>query len=186
MKRRSWRRLLVAGTLSSLLPLGGCSNTDQGIVGGGLIGSAIGALAGGPRHAGAGALIGGLTGAAVGGVAGASADHHERKVAEAAAAMRQPPLSLQDVINLTASGMSDEVIINQIRASGAVYHLTAQDLMALQNGGVREPVIRELQATPYRPVRRVYTAVPAQPVYVVEPAPPPPVGFGVGVTYVRR
>jgi hypothetical protein len=118
-------------------------------------------------------------------VAGASQDRQDRRIAAEVAASRQPPLSIQDVINLTASGMSDDVIINQIRASGAIYHLTADDLMVLNNGGVREAVIRELQATSSRPIRRVFTAVP-QPVYVVEPAPPPPVGFGVGVTYIRR
>jgi hypothetical protein len=167
----------------------GCSHTEQGVVGGGLLGAGIGALAGGPRHAGKGAAIGGLAGAGIGALAGASADRAERRADAQAAAMRQPALSVQDVINLTASGMSDDVIVSQIRASGAVYHLTAQDLMTLNNGGVRPPVIREMQSTVHRPVRRVYTAVPvAQPVYVVEPVPPPPppVGLGVGVTYIRR
>ena len=94
--------------------------------------------------------------------------------------MRQPPLSHQDIVNLTANGVTDDVIINQIRASGAIYHLSAQDLVNLTNSGVRQPVIREMQATASRPARQSYSA---QPVYVVEPAPQP-VGFGV--TYVRR
>jgi hypothetical protein len=66
-----------------------------------------------------------------------------------------------------------------------VYHLTAQDLMNLTNQGVRQPVIREMQATAARCGRHVYHAVPVQPVYVVEPAPPAP-AVGFGVTYVRR
>lgn len=161
----------------------GCTHTDQGVVGGGLIGATIGALAGGPRHAGAGAAIGGLTGAALGGVVGSNEDRKDRKMAAQIESMRQPPLSIPDIIQLTSSGMSDDVIINQIRASGTVYHLTAQDLITLNNGGVREPVIREMQATPTRPVRRVYSAVPvAQPVYVVEPVVP---AVGFGVTYVH-
>ena len=173
----SARRLLFAGALWSSALAAGCSHTEQGLVGGGLIGSVIGSIAGGRRHSGAGAVVGGLAGAAVGGAVGSAKD---RKVeAREAAAHSQPPLSHQDVISLTASGMSDAVIIDQIRRSGAVYHLTAQDLQTLHNSGVREPVIREMQATVHRPVRRVYTA---QPVIVVEPPPPPPpVGIGVGV-----
>lgn len=178
-----WRRLLLSGALWSAALSAGCTATEQGLVGGGLMGSVLGAIAGGRRHSAAGAVVGGLAGAAVGGAIGSAKD--DKRAAQVAAAQRQPPLSLQDVINLTASGMSDEVIIDQIRRSGAVYHLTAQDLMTLQNGGVREPVIRELQATVNRPVRRIYTPV-VQPVYVVEPAPPPPVAFGVGVTYTHR
>src|SRR5262245_57897865 len=180
---RRWMTLGVV-CISSILA-GGCSHTDQGIVGGGIFGALLGALVGGPRHAAAGAAIGGLAGAATGGVIGASEDRRERKAEAQLAAMRQPPLSQQDVINLTANGVTDDVIINQIRASGAVYHLTAQDLMTLNNNGVRQPVIREMQATASRPCRHVYTAVPVQPVYVVEPAPPPP-AVGFGVTYVRR
>lgn len=174
-----WRGYFVATTLFTTLVTGGCSHTDQGIVGGGLLGGAIGSIVGGRKHSGAGAIIGGVTGAALGGAAGASADRQERREAAAAiAATRQTPLSIPDVIQLTSSGMSDQVIIGQIRSSGAVYHLSAQDLLTLQNSGVREPVIREMQATVGRPVRRVYVAEPVP--------PPPPVGVGVGVTYVHR
>lgn len=179
--RSRWRWLLSASALWTAALSVGCTATEQGVVGGGLMGSVIGAIAGGRRHSAAGAVVGGLAGAAVGGAIGSAKD--EKTAARQAAAQRQPPLSIPDVIQLTSSGMSDDVIIDQIRRSGAVYHLTAQDLLTLQNSGVREPVIREMQATVHRPVRRIYTA---QPVYVVEPAPPPPpVGIGVGVTYVR-
>lgn len=179
-------RLVLSGLVTFLLLTTGCSHTEQGIGVGGLFGGLFGALAGGPRHAPAGAAIGVLGGAALGGALGAQEDRRERREAAQLAAMRQPPLSISDIINLTASGTSDQVIINQIRTSGAIYHLTANDLMVLNNGGVREAVIREMQATAVRPARQVYTAVPvAQPVYVVEPVPPPPV-VGVGVTFGRR
>lgn len=155
-----------------LLALAGCSHTERGMVAGGAIGSAIGAVAGGPCRSGAGAVVGGLAGAAIGGAAGSAADRRERRLDAMAAAQARPPLSVQDVIQLTGSGMSDDVIITQIRTSGSIYHLGTNDLLALQNGGVREPVIREMQATVHRPLRRVY---------VVEPPPPPPIGFGVAV-----
>ncbi len=184
LNTRFRRAILILGSLLPLSMASGCSHTDQGVIGGGMFGALLGALVGGPRNAAAGAAIGGLAGATAGGLIGASEDRAERKAAAAEAASRQPPLSLQDIVNLTASGVGDDVIITQIRASGAVYHLSAQDLMMLNNNGVQPSVIREMQATASRPVRQVYTAVPVQPIYVVEPPPPPPVG--VGITYIRR
>jgi hypothetical protein len=159
------------------------SNTDKGVLAGGGLGAAAGALAGGPRHAGVGALAGGVIGAVAGGLTGAAIDNSEKKAAAREAALRNPPLSLEDVVRLTQSGASDEVIINQIRNTGSVYYLGADHLVWLQNNGVREPVITEMQATARRP-RAVYVPAPVvQPVYVVEPAPPPPVvGIGIGVS----
>jgi outer membrane lipoprotein SlyB len=187
--RTGWKwRALLGSTLVSVVLGGGCesmNNTDKGVLAGGGLGAVAGALAGGPRHAGAGALVGGAIGAVAGGLTGHAIDNSEKKAAAREAALRNPPLSLEDVAKLTASGASDEVIINQIRSTGSVYHLAAEHIIWLQNNGVREPVIKEMQATAARPPRVVYTAVPAQPVYVVEPAPPPPpVGVGVGVTWV--
>jgi osmotically inducible lipoprotein OsmB len=184
--RASWRwRVLLGGALLPAVFGSGCqsmSNTETGALAGGGIGAAAGALAAGPRHAGIGALVGAGIGAAAGALTGKAVDNSEKKAAAREAALRA--ISLEDIARLTASGTSDEVIINQIRASGTIYSLTAEQLIWLQNNGVREPVIREMQATATRP-RRVYTAVPVQPVYVVDPyPPPPPVGVGVGVTYV--
>src|SRR5262245_52381017 len=136
MKRNNL--LLLGGLVTASALSGGCSHTDQGVVGGGMFGALMGALIGGPRHAAAGAAIGGVTGAVAGGALGAAEDRAEKREAAAIAASRQPPLSLQDVISLTASGVGDDVIIGQIRSSGAVYHLTAQDLMTLTNSGVRQ------------------------------------------------
>jgi hypothetical protein len=186
-----WTALLGGALLPALLG-GGCesmSNTDKGLLAGGGLGAVTGLLAGGPRHAGAGAAIGTVVGAAAGGLTGAAIDKSERKqearVAAAVAAQR-PPLSIQDVQLLTANGSSDALIIEQIRTTGSVYHLSADEIIWLQNNGVREPVIREMQATASRTPARVYTAAPVvQPVYVVEPGPPPP-AVGIGFSYGRR
>jgi hypothetical protein len=185
--RRRWRlRVLLGSSLVAVAVSNGCqsmNNTDKGLLAGGGIGAAAGALAGGPRHAGAGALIGGVLGATAGGLTGAAIDNSEKKAAARQAALQNPPLRLEDVVRLTGSGASDDVIITQIRNTGSVYYLTADQIVWLQTNGVHEPVIREMQATAQRP-RPVYVA-PVQPVYVVEPPPPPPpVGIGVGVTYV--
>ena len=117
--------------------------------------------------------MGGGVGAIAGGAVGAAADNSERKMAVRQA--NQRALALQDIVALTGSGSSDDVIISQIRNSGCAYNLRADEVIWLQNSGVREPVIRYMQATS----RMVPVYESVQPVYVVQP--PPPVGFGVGV-----
>jgi len=56
--------------------------------------------------------------------------------------------------------------------------LTTDQILYLQNNGVRDRVIQAMLQTAYRPVQRVYAETP---VYVVPapPPPPPPIGFGV-------
>jgi hypothetical protein len=188
MNGRGWLWLASLAVVASELCCGcqSMSNTEGGALAGGALGAASGALIGGRRNAGVGALAGGLIGATAGAITGNAIDKSEarakQEAAAIAAARANPPLSLQDIVTLTANGSSDEVIINQIRTTGSVYQLTAQDIVWLQNNGVRNAVITEMQATAYRPRRAVYTAVPVtQPVYVV---PPPPPSVGVGVTYV--
>jgi hypothetical protein len=178
----------------ALLALGsGCqnmSNTDKGILGGGAIGAGTGALIGSAtHHAGAGALIGGAVGALAGGLTGNAIDneHRQQEAARQAAARRQPAPRLDEIVTMTQKGISDAVIIDQVRLSGAVYQLRPEDITYLSDNGVREPVIRELQATSYRPVPRrvVYGPAPAvsEVVIVEPPPPPPPVGLGVGFSY---
>jgi hypothetical protein len=187
-KPRSFQRLrryALGGTLASVMLTAGCDTAaGTGALAGGALGTGIGALAGG-RHSGPAALAGGLIGAAAGGITGAAVDAHKEKKAEQAAAAqvaaRAP--SLEDVVRLTQSGVPDNEIINQIRTSGAAYHLNADQLIYLNQNGVHSAVVNELQATAYRTPRRIYVEQPA-PVVYVEPAPPPPT-VGVGVIYRR-
>jgi hypothetical protein len=180
------RRFLLA--MLPLFLLNGCSsmsNTDAGILGGGALGAAIGALAGGPRHAGAGALIGGATGAVAGGLIGHSEDTQIKKqqdaVAAAQAAQAARMLSIADVVMLVQQHVDDTTIINQIRTTGSVYNLNAQDLLYLKQNGVSDPVITVMQAAQVPPPA-VVVSRPVRPVYVVEQPPPPPaVSFGVAV-----
>jgi hypothetical protein len=184
---RSWK-VLASTALVPLFFLNGCqsmSNTDKGVLGGAGLGAVTGGLVGAATgHAGAGAAIGAGLGGVAGGLTGAAIDNSERKQAIREAAAQNPPVSLTDIVQMTQKGSSDSVIIEQIRVTGSVYHLSSQEIMWLQDNGVREPVIREMQATAYRPARRVYTAAPVvQPVYVVEE--PPPIGVGVGFSYTH-
>lgn len=181
----------VGGALLPALLACGCSNlshTENGALAGGGIGAATGALIGkATGHTGGGALIGAGVGALTGGLVGNSIEQSERKAV--ATAQAQSQLGQADVIQMAQSHVSDDVIINQIRSRSTVFNLSGQDIIMLKQNGVSDRVIAEMQATAVRVPRRVYTAAPAytQPVYVVEPAPPPPsVGFGVGYTQFGR
>jgi hypothetical protein len=74
-----------------------------------------------------------------------------------APAVRYPsqPLGTADVKMLARSGISDEVIISQIRNSRTVYHLSAADILDLKDAGVSEKVIDFMINTPslYRSTR---------------------------------
>ncbi|MGO9609083.1 MAG: hypothetical protein ACLPT4_05540, partial [Verrucomicrobiia bacterium] len=61
-------------------------------------------------------------------------------------------LSLGDVKALAKAGLSDEVILSQIRNSQAVYHLTTAEIIDLKHGGVSEKVIDYMinTANPHR------------------------------------
>lgn len=188
LKRWRWIGL---GTAFSLALCCGCSsmnNTDKGVLAGGALGAGAGALIGSACHNTAvGALAGGVLGAAAGGLTGNAIDKSEAKTqAQIAAANAPPPLTVQNVVELTQQHISDGVIISQIRTTGSVYHLQPQDLEYMKANGVSDPVIYEMQATAYRAPRQVYTQVPVgyQAVYVAPPPPPPPVGVGIGFGYV--
>ena len=188
----NWRRWVRTALLPLLLTTGcaGMSNTDRGAVAGTAIGAGTGAVVG---HAlgntGAGALIGGGLGLITGAVVGNDIDRKEDRravqqaVAVQAAEQRHWP-SLTDIQRLSASGTHDTIVINEIRTTGAVYHLSPDDILWLQQNGVHDSVVSEMQATAGRvPTPVVYRPVRERVVIVEEP-PPPPVGVRFG--YYRR
>jgi hypothetical protein len=190
---RKWRKWLLGLAAPALLGAGCQTAAGTGALAGGALGTGIGALAGG-KNSGPAALAGGLIGAAAGGLTGAAIDaNHAKKHEQAVAAdtaLRAP--TVYDVVKMTQSGVPDSEIIGQIRTTGAVYKLTPDEIIYLNQQGVHPPVISEMQATCARPVRHVHvpppvTVVhPVERVYVVEPPPPPPpVGLGVGIHYRR-
>jgi hypothetical protein len=179
MKTKYFALLLWPG-----LMLTGCSsmsNTDAGILGGGAIGAGTGAIVG---HAlgntGAGALVGAGVGALTGGLIGNSEDKAEaRAEARAIAAANARALGITDVAQMTRSGVSESVIISQIRTTPAAFHLSGTDVIWLKEQGVSDNVVREMQLT----ATRYPSPVPVyRPVYVVDP---PPVAVGVGFGYGR-
>ena len=79
-----------------------------------------------------------------------------------------PPLGIEDIKAMAKAGVSNEVIVSQIRNTHTVYHLSTADIIALKSAGVDEKVIDYMINTPSTaappPASRVRTVV-------VEPGP---------------
>jgi outer membrane lipoprotein SlyB len=184
---------LAFALAASMLVLAGCETpygepdrTGTGALAGGAIGAASGAIIGnqiGSGHPGEGALIGGAIGAITGGLIGHSMDQ------EAQARLRQQapqtyarvdqgqPLSVADVKALAQAKISDDVIISQIRNSRTVYHLSAADIIDLNNAGVSPKVVDFMINTPslLGGTSGVAPTPQASTVVVTQPPPPAPV-----------
>src|SRR5712671_2673778 len=134
-------------------PNGEPNNTGTGALTGGAIGAASGAVIGG-RNPAAGALVGGAIGAVAGGMVGNSMDQRQRdylrtQAPQTYARMDQgQPLTVEDVKALARAGISEDVIINQIRSSHTVYHLSAADIIDLRDSGVTDKVVNFMINTP--------------------------------------
>jgi hypothetical protein len=79
------------------------------------------------------------------------------------AAVNLPP-GVQDVVKLAHAGLSDDVILTQLKANGAFYSLTAEQIICLKDQGVSQTVIKAL-------LGNSGAAAPAN----TAPAPRPPV-----------
>ena len=139
LKKSSVLVLALGATL-----IAGCeSNTGTGVLVGGASGAAIGGIVGG----GQGALIGGAAGVIAGGLIGAYLDNQESKNLK-----EQSPqtyrrvdngekLSVNDVINLSKSDVSDDKIINLLQKTNSHYSLNSYQVDKLRDAGVSERVI---------------------------------------------
>jgi len=163
-----WRR--VFGVVCVAIPLTtiGCATKAQsGAVVGGATGAAVGGLVGSASHAraGEGMLIGGAIGALSGALVGHEMDkadererygsnqpqwHDERRTVSAYSQADTAAVTKRDVINWTARGTRDDIIIDRVERSGTVFHLTAADENQLRDEGVSECVIRSMKATARR------------------------------------
>jgi outer membrane lipoprotein SlyB len=160
-------------------PDGTQNNTGSGALVGGAMGAITGAAIGGSQHGGEGALIGAAAGVIAGGLVGNSMDQEQQARLRAQAPQtyvrvdQGQPLAVADVKALARSGISDDVIISQIRNSRTVYHLSAADIIDLRDAGVSNRVIDFMINTP-----GIYGATPApqaNTVFVDQPPPPVPV-----------
>jgi len=176
--------IFAAATLAVVLT--GCVNPDgsQNYTGSGaLIGAGSGALIGGANgRGGEGALIGAAIGAVTGGLIGNSIDqeHQARLRAQSpqtyARVDQGQPLSIADVKALARAGISEDVIINQIRAAHTVFRLSAADIIDLRDSGVSDKVVSYMINTPNTAAEGavlIPQAPPAPPVQTVVVSPGP-------------
>jgi hypothetical protein len=169
-----------------LLAAAGCRSpyyADHGALTGGLIGAGAGALVG--EHNGnalAGAVIGSAAGAIAGSAIGEGIDadiaRNNAIIEERMGRQLSGAVTTADVVGMSQSGLSDEVIVTHIRANGVAHRPQAGDLIALKNQGVSDRVLNAMQQPPAPRVASapVYAAPP--PVIVEEhyygrPYPPP-------------
>ena len=192
MKKKALVYILAVSTVvltGCVNPDGTQNNTGSGALIGGVVGALTGAAIGGPRNGGAGALIGAAAGAIGGGLIGNSMDQEQNARLRAQAPEtyvkvdQGQPLSVADVKALAKAGISEDVIINQIKSSRSVYHLSVSDIIDLRDSGVSDKVVNFMINTPSviggttdagsTTTTVVYQAPPPAPVETVVTAPGP-------------
>jgi hypothetical protein len=165
--------VLSAGAGALLLSGTGCADLpgtreQQGAVIGGLGGAAAGAAVGGEENRLLGALIGGALGAGGGYIIGANADRitgsdsaaarratqtAQTRPATAAEARRATTadvnndgfVTLDEVIAMESAGLSDQQMIDRMRATGQVFELTSEQREHLRENGVSQDVVEQMQ-----------------------------------------
>ncbi len=69
---------------------------------------------------------------------------------------QQRQMTTQDIVTLTNEGVSDSLIIMQIRATRSVFKLSTQDILNLKKDGVADGVIGEMISTTDHPASTEY------------------------------
>jgi len=151
-------RLVAVLSLLSLLPSSGLCQSpyyhrNQGLGLGALMGAVTGGAIG--NHNGEtveGALIGGAVGALAGAAIGDSVDadiaRNNAVYEQRLARQMSQAVSVQDVISMSQSRLSDSVIVTHIRTYGVAVRPQANDLILMNNAGVSEAVIGAMQTAP--------------------------------------
>ena len=70
-----------------------------------------------------------------------------------ATAPRPAALTTAEIVQMSQRKLSDDIIIERIRASGAVYRLSAAELVKLHDQGVSDAVLNAMQNTQIEEVR---------------------------------
>ena len=117
----------------------GCASMGEkaktGTVAGGLLGAAVGGIVGHQSgHGIEGAAIGGAVGVLSGGLIGNQMD-------EKALAANPDHITVIKIVELTAKGIPDAVIISEIQRTKSVYTLTSEVITYLKENGVSDRVI---------------------------------------------
>jgi len=143
--------VLGLATVGCMSPSGQPDYTASGALAGGATGAIAGSMA---RGHGPAPLIGAAVGAVVGGLIGHGMDQAQEAQLRAQAPQtlqrveQSQPLTVADIKALTKAGISDDLIISQIRNSRTVYHFSTAGIVDLKTAGVSERVIDFMLNTP--------------------------------------
>lgn len=83
-------------------------------------------------------------------------------------------VSIEDLLNLKANGLGDEILVALIETDGSVFRLSAADVLALRERGLGEKVILAMIASGRRAAPRVVRVRETVVRTVVLPAPAAP------------
>ncbi len=82
-------------------------------------------------------------------------------------------VSVDELVNLKANGLTDDVLVALIETDGSVFQLTSADVLALHRRGLSEKVILAMLATARRAAAVQQSSEPSTGVVQPVPAPPP-------------
>lgn len=161
-------RIVVLAVSTVLLPVQtdahAQTRTQNGATAGGLAGAVIGGIIGHQNdEVPEGALIGGAVGAIAGGLLGRNQDNELQRqryqYQQAYYAQQQQRyvqqqtvvqsgVSTNDVINMSRSGLSEPLIINQLHSRGVQRRLAVSEIISLHQQGVNDNIITAMQQAP--------------------------------------
>lgn len=127
-----------------MLTCGSATNVGTGIISGTTVAAGLGGITWGTG----GTILGSATGLIAGSLIGFALDEQDRKVVEQSSPRtvdridRDDPLTINDVIKLSQSGVSDDTIIEYIHEQKTTYTLTRPQIRRLQEAGVSQRVIQ--------------------------------------------
>lgn len=146
-------RFAVLSAMFGLL-LSGCTaanHTEAGATTGAGLGAIIGAIIGHQTgDTGKGAIIGAAAGALGGGLLGNAEDELEKRDKMVRQAVHRAKwnraqriaLTNRNIIEMTRSGLSDQVVMDAINAKGGRFDTTADALITLRQNGVSDDVMQ--------------------------------------------
>lgn len=146
MKKASYFICVLA--IFSILLTSCESKAGTGALVGGGVGAGTGAILGGGK----GALIGGGVGIVAGALIGHMLDESEREKVEEnnPRTMKRidngEPLTVNDVIALHKSGVSDKKIMEMIEKTNSKYYLSSESIHRLERAGVSDKLINFMKS----------------------------------------
>lgn len=142
--------LAVIAVLGIVSLSAGCAENKTKVAEGSVIGGLLGAAAGAgigslSGHAGAGAgigaAVGALGGAAVGAQLPKEGQQSASETAQAGTTANPNQMAIQQIVDLTKQGVSEQAIIDKITLSNSKFNLTTADIDYLKKQGVSSRVI---------------------------------------------